>query len=100
MMEIKDLRDKERGELLKLLKEARLELVRLKMERKTGSLADGSTIHKKQKEIAQSVIAFPCGVFSHETQLHFSGGNRINSMISDKGESVIQCVALDHVIPG
>jgi len=54
MMEIKDLRDKERGELLKLLKEARLEMVRLKMERKTGSLADGSTIHKKQKEIAQT----------------------------------------------
>ena len=54
----------------------------------------------KHNEIAQSVIAFPCGVFSHETQLHFASGNKINSMISDKGESFIQCVALDHVIPG
>lgn len=54
----------------------------------------------KHNEIAQSVIAFPCGVFSHETQLHFSGGNRINSKISDKGDSIIQCVALDHAIPG
>ena len=54
----------------------------------------------KHNEIAKSVIAFPCGVFSHETQLHFAGGNKIGSMISDKGESFIQCVALDHVIPG
>jgi len=54
----------------------------------------------KHNEIARSVIAFPCGVFSHETQLHFAGGNKFNSMISDKGDSLVQCVALDHVIPG
>lgn len=53
----------------------------------------------KHIEIAQSVIAFPCGVFSHEMQLRFADGNMTNSMISDKGESFIQCVALDHVIP-
>lgn len=53
----------------------------------------------KHNEIAQSVIAFPCGVFSHEARLPFEGGNAINSMISDKGESFIQCVALDHVFP-
>lgn len=53
----------------------------------------------KHNEIAQSVIAFPCGVFSHETQLHFAGGNKSNSMFSPKGDSLIQCVALDHVIP-
>jgi len=54
----------------------------------------------EHNEIAQSVIAFPCGVFSHETQLNFAGENKMNSMISDKGESIIPCVALDHVIPG
>lgn len=53
----------------------------------------------KQNEIARSVIAFPCGVFSHETQVHFAN-NKMNSMISEEGESFIQCVALDHVIPG
>lgn len=53
----------------------------------------------EHKTIAWSVIAFPCGVFSHETQLHFAGGDRINSAISDKGDSFTQCVALDHVIP-
>lgn len=53
----------------------------------------------KHSEIAQSVVSFPCGVFSYEKQLHFDS-NKMNSMISDKGESFIQCVALDHVIPG
>lgn len=54
----------------------------------------------EHNKIAQSVMAFPCGVFSHETQLRFACGDKINSVISDKGESIIQCVALDHVIPG
>lgn len=53
----------------------------------------------KHNEIAQSVIAFPCGVFSHETQLRFAGDYKASSTLSDKGEHIIQCVALDHVIP-
>jgi FkbM family methyltransferase len=53
----------------------------------------------KHKEIAEEIIAFPCGVFSCETQLRFTGGEKINSVISDQGSSIIQCVALDHVIP-
>jgi len=57
-------------------------------------------VYAKHNEIAEIVIAFPCGVFSHVTQLHFASGNKINSLISDKGDSIIQCVALDHVIPG
>ena len=53
-----------------------------------------------RERIAQSVIALPCGVYSHEAQLRFSGGNMCVSMISDNGDSFIQCVALDHVLPG
>ena len=53
----------------------------------------------KHNEIAQSAIAFPCGVFSHVKQLRFVGEKKMHSMISNKGESIIQCVALDHVIP-
>jgi len=53
----------------------------------------------KHNEIAKTVIAFPCGAFRNEAQLHFSGAGA-SSTISDKGESIIQCVALDHVIPG
>lgn len=56
-------------------------------------------LNNNKNKIAQSVKAFPYGVFSHEIQLHFAGGNKINSAISDKGKSVVQCVALDHVIP-
>ncbi|MBM3127836.1 MAG: FkbM family methyltransferase [Chloroflexi bacterium] len=51
-------------------------------------------------EMAHEVVAFPCGVFSHEMQLHFAGGDKINSMISETGESIIQCVSLDRAIPG
>ena len=54
---------------------------------------------KKHDQIASSIIAFPCGVFSHECQLRFASSNKTNSSISDKGESIIQCVALDHVLP-
>lgn len=50
---IKELREKKKDELLKLLEEARSELVKLRLERKTGSLADGSAIRKKRKEAAR-----------------------------------------------
>lgn len=52
-MRIKELRGKEKSELLKLLKEAQQELVKLRLERKVGSLADGSAILKKRKEMAR-----------------------------------------------
>lgn len=52
-MEIKELREKEKNELIKLLEEARAELVKLRLERKIGSLVDGSTISKKRKEIVK-----------------------------------------------
>jgi len=52
-----------------------------------------------RENIAQNITSFPCGVFSHETQLHFAGGDKSNSAISDKGDFIIQCVAMDHVIP-
>jgi len=51
----------------------------------------------KHNEIAKIVIAFPCGVFSNETQFYFSRA-RASSTISDKGEFLIQCTALDHVL--
>lgn len=53
MIKIKELREKEKSELIKLLKEARLELVKLRLDRKIGSLTDGSAIDKKRKEIAR-----------------------------------------------
>lgn len=55
---------------------------------------------KAHKDIAGNVVVFPCGVFSRECQLHFESGNDFNGMISEEGESLIQCVAMDHVLPG
>ena len=52
-MKIKELREKGKNELIKLLKEARAELVKLRLERKIGSLVDGSAIGKKRKEIVK-----------------------------------------------
>lgn len=52
-MKIKELREKEKSELLKLLKEVQQELVKLRLERKAGSVVDGSTIPKKRKEMAR-----------------------------------------------
>jgi len=52
-MEIKELREKGKNELIKLLEEARVELVKLRLERKIGSLVDGSAISKKRKEIVK-----------------------------------------------
>lgn len=53
-MEIKELRKKSKSELTKLLQEAGGELVKLRADRKTGSLADGSAIKKKRAEIARA----------------------------------------------
>lgn len=52
------------------------------------------------RQIAKSAVAFPCGVFSHEMQFRFAAGNLINSAITENGDSIIQCVALDHALPG
>jgi FkbM family methyltransferase len=42
---------------------------------------------------------FPCGVFATSRQLHFSSSMGEASGIADSGETVIQCVALDDVLP-
>lgn len=50
-------------------------------------------------QIATTTMAFPCGVWLNSGQLRFGGGQRINSSICEDGPLMIQCVALDHVIP-
>ena len=55
---------------------------------------------EKNKEIAETVISFPCGVFSSNGQFRFAGGDKGNSMISEKGEMSVCCVTLDSAIPG
>lgn len=50
--------------------------------------------------IADFIAAFPCGVFDREAKLCFSEGESTQSCITTVGSSVIQCVAMDHVLPG
>jgi len=52
-MGVKELRKKRRSELSESLRKAREELVRFRLDRKLGSLADGSKLMKKRKEIAR-----------------------------------------------
>ena len=49
--------------------------------------------------IAEQCVAFPCGVHGRNQQLKFNSGDRINSSVSDSGQSMIQCVALDSALP-
>lgn len=52
-MNVKELRKKEEKELLKLLDEKRKELVKHRLDRKVGSLMNGSEITKMRREVAR-----------------------------------------------
>lgn len=56
-------------------------------------------IEEKCPRLAGNVTLFPCGVYSQEKQLRFHGGNRSNSMLSADGDTIIQCISLDHAVP-
>lgn len=56
-------------------------------------------LSKNHYKIARDISVFPCGVYDHEVQLRFLGGNLINSIISEQGDSIIQCTAIDHALP-
>ena len=52
-----------------------------------------------KKQIAKNIAVFPCGVFNDDVQLFFNANNKVNSSISTSGDSIIQCVTIDHAIP-
>jgi len=51
-----------------------------------------------QKEIANKIIIYPCGLWSDEKMLEFSSDNNVNSSVSEGGNSHIQMISIDHVI--
>ncbi len=55
---------------------------------------------ERHNDIANTVFAYPCGVFSREAQPRFSNGDKTNSMVSEQGNSFIQCATLDKTLPG
>jgi FkbM family methyltransferase len=54
-----------------------------------------------QEQIAQRVTAFPCAVYSHEAIEPFTySDTSFGSRILPSGEARVQCVSIDHVLPG
>lgn len=49
--------------------------------------------------LADTVVSFPCGVYSDERVLKFSSGNNTNSSLSERGHYYLQCVSIDHTLP-
>lgn len=43
---------------------------------------------------------WPCGLFSHATQLHFASGQGEASAITAGGETMVQCVSIDEALHG
>jgi FkbM family methyltransferase len=47
----------------------------------------------------KNTALWPCGVYSSTCQMHFTSGKGEASLLTTKGNSVIQCLSLDEVIP-
>ena len=46
-----------------------------------------------------NVTCWPCGVYSHTTQLRFEAGQGEGSRLSSEGAVIVQCVSLDEALP-
>lgn len=54
-----------------------------------------------QSRIARRVTAMPCAVYSHESVEPFTySDTSFGSRILETGEARVQCVSIDHVLPG
>lgn len=51
-------------------------------------------------ESIKQTILFPCGVWSHTVKISFSGAKGVSSSISEAGDTIIQCVAIDEILGG
>ncbi|MDR1091351.1 MAG: hypothetical protein LBL79_09770, partial [Prevotella sp.] len=61
-------------------------------------LQNFSKLAAKVKKYHQQAILFPCGVASSTQLLRFDSGVGEGSAISESGNSVVQCIALDDVL--
>ena len=58
------------------------------------------TIGADSQMYAEEMSLYPCGVWSDTVKLRANNGMGLNSHISDDGDDIIQCVALDQVLKG
>lgn len=57
-------------------------------------------LESKQRQIADTIIALPCGVHESAQQLYFTSDYGVNSAISESGDTLIQLVSLDETLYG
>jgi FkbM family methyltransferase len=64
---------------------------------------------RQKDRLADNIITFPCAAYNTEAVMNFTSANSwqhrvtptgFGSMIKEDGELKIQCVSLDHVLPG
>lgn len=58
------------------------------------------TIGDDSQIYAEEMSLYPCGVWSDTVKLRANNGMELNSHISDDGDDIIQCVAIDQVLRG
>ena len=58
------------------------------------------TIGDDSQLYAGEMSLYPCGVWSDTVKLRANNGMELNSHISDDGDDIIQCVAIDQVLKG
>jgi len=56
-------------------------------------------LQKNKSSLADNIIALPCAVYSHDVMMSFTSATGLGSRISVDGDSMVQCVALDHILP-
>lgn len=58
-----------------------------------------SYLKKNGKDIASDIVSLPVGIFHKTCSMRFGHGKSFNSSLDENGESLIQCVSLDDVLP-
>ncbi len=84
-----------------------LNRIKGKVEKAALFESDMSSFKKLLKTIgadshiyAEEMSLYPCGVWSDTVKLRANNGMELNSHISDVGDDIIQCVAIDQVLKG
>jgi FkbM family methyltransferase len=57
-------------------------------------------LQEHKKDLARNIVALPCAAYSREGLMRYVSGGGLGSRVAEEGDSVVQCVALDHVLPG
>lgn len=57
-------------------------------------------LKENSEDIAETICAIPCGVYSESRQLRFCGNSGLSSAISESGDQVVSVLSIDDVFAG